>query len=358
MSIIGVIGVVRPPRTSATPGTAEAPGRRDPFFDNAKYLAILLVVAGHAIESLRDVPAAHAVYLFIYLFHMPVFIVITGQLSRNFGSARGRVRKLITGVGIPYAVFEILYSIADWMLNGGALKITLLAPYWVMWFLMALFLWRLSTPLWRQIRWPLAVAVVISLLSGLNHLSELQLNRVLGFLPFYVLGLCLKPEHFALLKRPAVRVAAVAVLPAGLAAALLAYPHLAVEWAYWRDDNARLHAGPLTGTAIRVGLLAVSTVLAAAFLALVPGRRTWFTGLGSATLYAYLLHGFVIMAARSAGWYGYGRLHTAPGVAAAAAIGVVLATVLCTSPVRTLVRRVVEPDVGWAFKPVRPAESR
>lgn len=357
---MGIIGDVRPGREGTAPEPRPAAGR-DPFFDNAKYLAILLVAAGHAIESLRDVPAAHAVYLFLYLFHMPVFIVITGYLSRNFGAARGRTRKLVLGVGVPYVVFEVLYSVADRLLYGGHLKITLLAPYWVMWFLMALFLWRLSTPLWRQLRWPLAAAVVISLLSGLDHLADLQLNRTLGFLPFYVLGLCLKPEHFTLLRRPAVRVLAVAVLLAGLAGAFVAYRHIPVEWAYWRDSNRQLHAGTVTGTLTRLGLLAVSTALTTAFLALVPRRRTWFTGLGSATLYAYLLHGFAIMAARSAGWYGQRWLHTVPGVAAAAAAGVALATVLCTPPVRRLARRVVEPDVGWAFKPASfagPAVSR
>lgn len=357
---MSIIGLVRPPRAGATPGAAEprAPGRRDPFFDNAKYLAILLVAAGHAIESLRDVPIAHAVYLFLYLFHMPVFIVITGYLSRNFGAARDRTRKLVLGVGVPYVVFEVLYSVADRLLYGGHLKITLLAPYWVMWFLMALFLWRLSTPLWRQIRWPLVVAVVISLLSGLDHLADLQLNRTLGFLPFYVLGLCLTPEHFALLKRPAVRALAVMVLLAGLAGAFAVYRHVPVEWAYWRDGNRQLHAGTVAGTLTRLGLLAVSTALTAAFLALVPRRRTWFTGLGSATLYAYLLHGFVIMFARSAGWYAAGWPHTAPGVATAGAAGIVLATVLCTPPVRRLARRVVEPDVAWAFKPAAPAAPR
>ncbi|NED86233.1 hypothetical protein G3I76_39870, partial [Streptomyces sp. SID11233] len=51
--------------------------RRDPFFDNAKYLAILLVAMGHAWEPLRgDSRAASALYIFVYTFHMPAFIII------------------------------------------------------------------------------------------------------------------------------------------------------------------------------------------------------------------------------------------------------------------------------------------
>ncbi|YCK41954.1 acyltransferase family protein [Actinomadura sp. ATCC 39365] len=63
----------------ARPATA-----RDPFFDNAKYLAIVLVVCGHLIEDQRDAPLAHALYFYVYVFHMPLFIVLSGYLSRNF----------------------------------------------------------------------------------------------------------------------------------------------------------------------------------------------------------------------------------------------------------------------------------
>jgi fucose 4-O-acetylase-like acetyltransferase len=345
--------VTRSNTASGSAGSLPSAGR-DPFFDNVKFLAILLVAAGHAIEWLRDVRAVHAVYLFIYLFHMPVFIMITGYLSRNFGSARARGRKLITSVGVPYVIFETIYSIVDWRLYGGHLTFTLLAPYWLMWFLMALFMWRLSTPIWQQLRWPVAIAVVISLLSGMAGLTELQLNRVLGFLPFYVLGLFLKPAHFELLRRPRVRLVAVAVLAGGLVMTLFVVDrHLSTEWAYWRESNAHFHVNDFTGTLIRLGLLLTSTTLAVAFLAIVPTRRAWFTSLGAATLYAYLLHGFVIMAMRSAGCYDIRWLHTIPGAAVTGLAGIALATVLCTPPARKITRWVIEPNVAWAFKGTR-----
>ncbi len=332
---------------------------RDPFFDNAKFLAILLVAAGHAIERLQDVPVARGLYLFVYLFHMPVFIVITGYLSRNFAFSSGKARKLITKVGVPYLVFEIAYSVVHWRLNGGDLHVSPLSPYWIMWFLMALFMWRLSTPVWQQLRWPVAVAVVISLLSGMSDLPDtLQMNRVLGFAPFYVLGLFLRPAHFDLLRRPRARVLAVAVLLGGLATAFVADRHMSSEWTYWSHANAHFHVGVLTGTLMRVALLLASAILAAAFLAVVPGRHTWFTPLGAATLYAYLLHGFVAEVAQAAGWYDAAWPHTAPGVAAFAAIGVAAVTLLCLPPVRAVTRWAVEPRLAWAFTPLRRPERR
>jgi fucose 4-O-acetylase-like acetyltransferase len=330
------------------------PGKpRDPFFDNAKFLAIVLVVGGHAIESLRDVRAAHAAYLFVSTFHMPVFIVITGYLSRNFSFSAGKARKLIYGLAVPYVIFEVAYSVYHWALGHAALKISLLDPYYLTWFLMALFAWRLSTPVWQQLRWPIGAAVLISLLSGMEQLPpELEGNRALGLAPFFVLGLFLKPKHFELLHRRAARVlGAVTVLGAFAFTYLIADRHMRTEWVYWRSGNAALGVDNLTGSVVRLGLLACAAVLVAAFLALVPARRTWFTHLGTATLYAYLLHGFVTKGVEYLGWYDIQALHTVAGVAGVAAVGGVLATLLCTPPVRRALRWAVEPGVGWAFAP-------
>jgi fucose 4-O-acetylase-like acetyltransferase len=329
--------------------------QRDPFFDNAKFFAILLVVAGHAIENLRDVRFAHAAYLFVYTFHMPVFIVITGYFSRRFTFSGGKARKLLTNLAVPYVVFETAYSTFHWAAGHAKFQISLLDPYYLTWFLLALFAWRLSTPVWQQIRWPIAVAVVISLLSGMSQLSDtLEMNRVFGLVPFYVLGLFLKPEHFELLKKRSAAVLGALTLVLGFAFTyLVADRHMATEWVYWRSGNPTLHVGNLVGTGMRLALLVGATVLVAAFLALVPRRDRWFTALGSATLYAYLLHGFVTKLADYYGWYDIRVLHTIPGVLAVAAAGAVLATLLCTPPVRWVMHWALEPSMAWAFTALR-----
>ncbi|MFI6918984.1 hypothetical protein ACIBIZ_03445 [Nonomuraea spiralis] len=108
-------------------------------------------------------------------------------------------------------------------------------PYYLTWFLLSLFLWRLSTPVWQQLKWPLAVAVVLSLLTGLDRLpGELAMNRTFALLPFYVLGLMLRPEHFAWLRRPHMRLAGFCVLGLGLAVALLTHERVPTEWIRWR----------------------------------------------------------------------------------------------------------------------------
>ncbi|MEV5710523.1 acyltransferase family protein [Actinoallomurus sp. NPDC052274] len=329
--------------------------RRDPFFDNAKFLAIVLVVMGHSIVNLRDVRFAHALYLFVYTFHMPVFIVITGYFSRNFTFSGGKARKLITNLGVPYIVFETAYSTYHWAVGHSAFQISLLDPYYLTWFLMALFLWRLSTPVWQQIRWPVLVALIISLLSGMSDLpDELEMHRTFGLVPFYVLGLMLKQEHFDLLKQTKARVLGALTLLFGFVFTFfVADRHMTTEWVYWRSPNAHMHVNNLTGTGMRLGLMIAATILVAAFLTMVPAKQTWFTGLGGATLYAYLLHGFLTKLMEYMGWYDVSFLHTIPGVLVTAATGAVVATLLCTPPVRKVMHWALEPDMSWAFVPLR-----
>jgi fucose 4-O-acetylase-like acetyltransferase len=328
---------------------------RDPFFDNAKFMAIVLVVAGHSIVDLRDVRVAHALYLFVYTFHMPVFIVITGYFSRNFTFGGGKARKLITNLGVPYVIFETAYSTYHWAVGKSSFQISLLDPYYLTWFLMALFLWRLSTPVWQQIRWPVGAALVISLLAGMTNLpGDLEMNRTFGLLPFYVLGLMLKPEHFEMLKRTRTRVCGAITLVLAFAFTLfVADPNMTTEWVYWRNGNAAMHVNNLTGSGMRLGLLVGAGILVTAFLTMVPARRTWFTSLGGATLYAYLLHGFATKLMEYMGWYDTPFLHTYPGVAATAVAGALLATFLCSPPVRKIMHWALEPDMSWAFVPLR-----
>jgi fucose 4-O-acetylase-like acetyltransferase len=191
-----------------------------------------------------------------------------------------------------------------------------------------------------------------------NLSGQLDMHRVFGLVPFYVLGLMLRPEHFALLTRPAARVLGTATLTSGLLVVFLVGRHLDIEWLYWRSSHATLGVDNVTGTLIRMGMLLCSTVLVVAFLAVVPAHRTWFTGLGATTLYAYLLHGFVPKLMTFMGWYDAHWLHSIPGTVALAAAGMILATGLCTPPVQRAMRWALEPSMAWAFIPLRRPGSR
>ncbi|MFF7563824.1 acyltransferase family protein [Streptomyces pseudovenezuelae] len=330
------------------------PPERDAFFDNAKYLAIVLVAVGHAWEPLRDGSrAVSALYLLVYAFHMPAFIVVSGYFSRNFDASPGRLRRLVTGLVVPYVVFETAYTFfTRWTDQVPDRPVSLLDPLYLTWFLVALFVWRLSTPLWKRVRHPVPVALVVAMLATLTPSigDDLDLQRVLQFLPYFVLGLSLRPEHFRLVRRRAVRMVAGPVFAVALVAAYWVVPRMSSAWLYHRDSAQELGAPAWSGPVMTLVAFGCSLVLVGCFLALVPGRRTWFTVLGAGTLYGYLLHGFLVQGARFWGWYGPAWIHGPLGVGVVALVAAGVVTALCTPPVRRALRCVVEPELRWAFR--------
>ncbi|MFD0021167.1 acyltransferase family protein [Streptomyces sp. NPDC058382] len=333
-------------------------GTRDAFFDNAKYLAIVLVAMGHAWEPLRgDSRTAAALYITVYAFHMPAFIVISGYFSRGFDASPNRIRRLVTGVAVPYLIFEVAYTAFKWTAGGDPdYPVSLLDPWYLTWFLVALFVWRLTTPLWRIVRWPLplslAIAVLASVSPGIG--DDLDLQRVLQFLPFFVLGLVLRPEHFRLVRRREARVLAVPVLAAALVFAYWAAPRMTAAWFYRRDSAQELADPAWTGAVMTLAMFGCSVVLVACFLAWVPRRRMWFTALGAGTLYGYLLHGFLAKGSRFWGWYDAPWIQTPLGRIGLTLIAAAVITVLCTPPVRRIFRFAMEPEMGRAFKAPEP----
>jgi fucose 4-O-acetylase-like acetyltransferase len=328
---------------------------RDPYFDNAKYLAIVLVAMGHAwTPLLDDSRPASALYLFVYTFHMPAFILIAGYFSRGFTGRPDQLKRLITGIGVPYLVFEVAYILFKrWGTGDPDHPFSLLDPYYVTWFLTALFVWRLTAPIWRIVRWPLPVSLAIAALASVSpHLGDdLNMQRVLQLLPFFVLGLRLRREHFERLRDPRLRPLAVPVALAALAVAYWAAPRMEHSWLYRTHSAQELGAPGWTGPAMGLALFGCGLLLTACFLVLVPRRRMWFTSLGAGTIYGYLLHGFVAKASRWWDWYAADWIDSPAGLAVVTLIGAVVITVLCAAPVRRVFRVLVEPSMDWAFTP-------
>ncbi|MFJ2900945.1 acyltransferase family protein [Streptomyces sp. NPDC087212] len=350
------------PAPGATPDRSRPQPARDAYFDNAKYLAIVLVAVGHAWEPLRDGnPTVTALYTVVYAFHMPAFIVMSGYFSRGFDAGPRRIQRLVTGVAVPYVVFETAYTLfTRWTDHAPDRPISLLDPLFLTWFLASLFVWRLTTPLWLRLRWPLPVALVVAALATTSPAigEDLDLQRLLQFLPYFVLGLCLRPEHFRMVRGRRMRVLSIPVFTGAFALAYWLVPRFTGAWFFHRDSAPELGAPTWAGPLMTLALFGCSTLLTACFLAWVPERRTWFTALGAGTIAGYLLHGFFVVLAKYLGWYRPEWVHGPVGTVVVTLVAAGVVTALCTPPVRRAVRVVVEPKMAWAFRAAhdRPPE--
>ncbi|MGZ4611311.1 MAG: hypothetical protein ACXV2H_13730, partial [Actinomycetes bacterium] len=145
------------------------------------------------------------------------------------------------------------------------------------------------------------------------------------------------------------RLGGAAVLLVTLVLVALLHTHIGTPGALYWDQGYEGQGMPtLLGLGARALMYVVGTLMLLAVLAVVPTRRTWLTGIGAASIYIYLLHGFVVRGAGSAGLLDH---VTGIGGIAVLVVGAAPVCLLLGSPVvRRLTRPVIEPRLDWLLR--------
>lgn len=332
---------------------------REPWFDNIKMTLVVLVVVGHAWALLPAARGSDWAYDFLYAWHMPAFAIITGYFSRSMAWTPEKLIALVRTVAVPYVVFEAALAWFRDRFGGVELHELFTDPHWPLWYLVALFVWRLLAP--GFLRMPPAVAVglavVTSLVAGAYAGDTLDTARIFGMLPFFVLGLHLGRRQWAALRsRPAVPVALFALVGiAVLAGSTDSW--VSTEWFYYRSTYAAMGEDGAHAVLLRSGVLAIGLVGALAMFAVVPRGRSWFSRLGAATIVVYLFHGFFVLLARYRGFPDWAGDHAALAFPLVTVTAVLLALLLAAPPVASRLNHLVDP-VGWLQRRVNAAGPR
>ncbi|SJN13469.1 membrane protein, putative [Leucobacter sp. 7(1)] len=344
------------------------------LWDNARFVLIVLVVIGHLISTIRtDSALGFGLYAYIYLFHMPGMILLSGMFSRADTSpkaVRSTIQLLVT-----WGVWELIWAAIRGVVEGRTPGASfLVSPAWTLWFLVSLATMRILLPYLARLRHPLIVSIVLALLAGVIPAigTEFSASRTLAFLPFFMLGWLarergwLTGEWFTAPARAA-RGAAWGVLSL-VALAFLLIPQLRSvwridRWLTWRDDYFWLFTNAPIGTwqpeswagvvgggiLVTAVLLALGVALTLALLIVVPRGQSLMTVWGTRTLFVYLIHGPVVWVLRETGaieWFGgFGEL----GVLALVLAGGALTVLLSTRWVSWAFRPIVEPRTDWVF---------
>ncbi|MFI7441296.1 acyltransferase family protein [Nonomuraea indica] len=349
--------MAEPPREEQKAAEQAPPPRRkrDPYLDNVKFALIALVVIGHSLVPTLDADSSRAAYIFIYVFHMPLFVLISGYLSRNFWNSNAKTNKLVDTFVVPYVIVEVGYAALRFAL-GQKWSLTIIDPAWLNWYLLALLFWRLSTPVWKRMKHPVPVAIAIYLFAGFSQISgDFSMDRFFGLLPFFVIGLVMQPEHFEMLDRRWIKIVSVVTVLAAAAVAVLIAPRAKLAPFYFKNSYQDMDLSWYMGIGLRTGLLVCSLALCFAVLALVPRTETWYSDLGTRTLYCYLLHGVPVLIAKEMGWLSQPWLFGPLGVLAISSSCFALAIVLCLPETRTVFKWLLEPRLTWLYR--RPSGS-
>lgn len=342
---------------SATTSPAKV---RVPLWDNARWVAMVLVVMGHGVlPMVSESDSAYGVYLTIYSFHVALFVVVAGYFSSADPPNARSLRRLWTDLILPYLIFETIWTLIDWPLRGY-LALDYARASWTLWFLIALALWRVMLPYIALLRYPLLWAVLISVAVGyVDSISTtFALSRTLGMFPYFVFGYVLKQSDWGgkwmALSAPAVRrwrIAALAIFASLIALAFT----LTDVWRWLRAGHFMFVADPYAdfgrqewwAGAVRLLVLLLAMGLSVVFLTLMPRRTVFFTAWGAATMYIYLLHTFFLFPFRESGMLeGPQPWWVLPSVLLYA---IAVAVLLSQPFIRRVFRPLVEPKASWLF---------
>lgn len=271
--------------------------RRIYIYDNLKAVLIILVVLGHILEPfIANEVFERGIYIFIYSFHMAVFVYCAGVFS-SFNLKRDSITLLL-----PYLVFQTAYILFSKYVLGEKIVKPFIKPYWLMWFLACLFVWRFVGSILERCGKKsymgfLCVCVCASLLEGFTPKIgyDFSLSRFIYFLPFFLLGwgqrhynltdkiiMYAKKPYFIILSGLIVLCYIFFVV---LNVNTMNYGQLYFTSPYGKDSFNIL---------LRACSMLFSVIMSIFLLGVLPDSKTFLSDIGQKTICVYLFHGFVL----------------------------------------------------------------
>lgn len=319
---------------------------RDTYFDNLKFIAITLVIIGHSIEPLIDrMSLAKSLYVFIYSFHMPLFAFISGRFSIT-GMEKKHSIKLIKRVLFPYLILEIIYStFHHFLFNTREFTIGFAVPYWLLWYLMSLFFWRIMVLFFNNLKAPIVIAFALGLLCGLSDQFgyTLSLSRTFVFFPFFLIGYKSHDFDLFFLKKKQFKVISVFLLATFLICIfnIKFIQNFKVQWLYGSYSYINFNDNLYFGILVRSIIYFIAVVIGISIMSLTPKRHLIFSNIGSNCMYAYVLHGFCVQSSARLGLFH--SINSDSEIIALCFGAIILTVILTLKPFRIITDAIVSP---------------
>ena len=284
---------------------------RDYFFDNLKAVLIFLVVLGHFLLPIHGDSPLVTVKRLIYVFHMPLFVFVSGYFAKKiYKDGQYNFKKILYLIK-AYVLFviaiQIVYAIDGFRKFS---EIDFFSQSGAPWYLFAMIVWYLTIPLIRKCKElpVLVISVGLALVAGYfkNIGDFLCLSRILVFGPFFYLGYYMEVPQLARAleskKKPFVVFGASAISAAILAFGNRLKDELGMVYeniSYYELDD--LWEGPI----VRFGLMAAAFLISWGIMFFIPKGKTVLSVIGQNTMPVYMLHRILRDVLMFAGIYDY-----------------------------------------------------
>lgn len=273
--------------------------QRDTKWDNIKFILITCVVTGHMIYLfLGDSILAKGIYLWIYSFHMPAFLFLSGMFSKHAVETKNS-RRVLDYLAI-YLLMKALQSIANYFVNG---KVTF-RFFWEAgpgWYALAMAVYIFISSILKDAdkRKLLLLAVLAGCMAGYdNHLGDhFASARIVTFYPFFLLGLYLEPEKIKRTMRKPVQIISGIILCVTFIITVRYTEHFywllklfKGKYSYAQASVVGLR-GPLYRFLLYIGML----LMAYCVFAVISSKKKWYSDIGRNTLPIFIFHPAVII---------------------------------------------------------------
>ena len=284
---------------------------RDYFFDNLKAVLIFLVVLGHFLLPIRGDNPLVVVKRLIYVFHMPLFVFISGYFAKKIYKNGQYNFKKILYLLKAYVVFvvaiQIVYAIAGF---EKITEIDFFSQSGAPWYLFAMIVWYLTIPFVRKCKAVpvLLLTVVLALTAGYfkNVGDFLCLSRILVFGPFFYLGYFLEQKTLEKALQPKLQRLVVPCAEA-ICIFILAYGARLKDSLGMVYENISYYEleevwkGPM----VRLSLMIAAFLISWAIMFFIPRGKTRLSVIGQNTMPVYMLHRILRDILMFAGIYDY-----------------------------------------------------
>lgn len=269
---------------------------------------MLSVVLGHFVNQYADSMIMRSFSIFIYTYHMPLFIFTAGLLQKKWTEDR----RFSWDKPVYFIILGYLLKIGIWLIKtafGEPAVFRMFYDTGIPWYMFAMAAYMVLAYLVRRLDWRICLpaSVLIALLAGYVNWIEsyFYLSRILVFFPFYYAGYLLDSAFvLRFTRRKEVRLLSLVVVLAGL---YISFHDIRDIFSYIRIFTGRNPYAtirvPGCGMWHRLLCYGISVVMGTACISLMPEKRIrWAERVGAGTLQIYFWHRLALYVMMYAGW--------------------------------------------------------
>lgn len=255
------------------------------ILDNAKIILIFFVILGHVIEN---TVTRNTIYKFIYMFHMPMFVIITGFTFKNY-IINFNHKKILKKTIIPYYIFQVFYYLV--LTKSFNFYKVLVIPYYHLWFLLSLYFWCILTKFikTKEKSKMFILSIFISIFIGYTPfgLKYFSFGRTFLFYPFFLVGFYNTKELIFKLKENRLIIILISVICTAIFLYFQSYIPNKLLWGHYPYKKNYY-------SIFRLFILLYSFILSGFFFSIIPDKKYYFSKYGAQTFNLYIFHALII----------------------------------------------------------------